>query len=53
MEVVHGRGYVDSIQYHIVWYIKYRYKLISSGMESRFKQNSGEQWFSDTGIRYE
>ncbi len=34
MEVVHGRGYVDSIQYHIVWYVKYRYKLISSGMES-------------------
>ncbi|MGO5056060.1 IS200/IS605 family transposase, partial [Holdemanella porci] len=24
MEVVKGRGYVYSIQYHIVWCVKYR-----------------------------
>lgn len=28
MEVTHGRGYVYSIQYHIVWCVKYRHKKI-------------------------
>ncbi|MCI7814008.1 MAG: IS200/IS605 family transposase, partial [Robinsoniella sp.] len=27
MEVTHGRGYVYSIQYHIVWCVKYRHKI--------------------------
>lgn len=27
MEVAHGRGYVYSIQYHIVWCVKYRHKI--------------------------
>lgn len=27
-EVHHGRGYVYSIQYHIVWCVKYRHKLL-------------------------
>lgn len=27
-EVHRGRGYVYSIQYHIVWCVKYRYKLL-------------------------
>ena len=29
MEVTHGRGYVYLIQYHIVWYVKYRRKVIT------------------------
>lgn len=33
MEVTHGRGYVYSIQYHIVWCVKYRHKVITSEME--------------------
>lgn len=33
MEVTHGRGNVYSIQYHIVWCVKYRHKVITSEME--------------------
>ncbi len=35
MGVTHGRGYVYSIQYHIVWCVKYRHKIISSEIEKR------------------
>ena len=35
MEVTHGRGYVYSIQYHIVWCVKYRHKIITGQIESR------------------
>lgn len=35
MEVIHGRGYVYSIQYHIVWCVKYRHKIISNQIEKR------------------
>ncbi len=35
MEVSHGRGYVYSIQYHIVWCVKYRHKIISEEIENR------------------
>ena len=30
IEVTHGRGYVYSIQYHIVWCVKYRHKTLTS-----------------------
>lgn len=33
MEVHHGRGYVYSIQYHIVWCVKYRRKIITPSVE--------------------
>ncbi len=33
MEVTHGRGYVYSIQYHIVWCVKYRHKMITDDIE--------------------
>ena len=33
MEVKSGRGYVYSIQYHIVWCVKYRHKIITSTIE--------------------
>ena len=35
MEVAHGRGYVYSIQYHIVWCIKFRHKIITEQIENR------------------
>ena len=37
-EVYHGRGYVYSIQYHIVWCVKYRHKILSNEIESRLKE---------------
>ena len=35
MEATHGRGYVYSIQYHIVWCVKYRHNIISDQIEKR------------------
>ena len=35
MEVTHGRGYVYSIQYHIVWCVKYRHKVLNRQVETR------------------
>lgn len=29
MDIIHGRGYVYAIQYHIVWCVKYRHKIIT------------------------
>ena len=37
-EIYHGRGYVYSIQYHIVWCVKYRHKILSNKIESRLKE---------------
>lgn len=33
METIRGRGYVYSIQYHIVWCVKYRRKVLNSEIE--------------------
>lgn len=30
METKHGRGYVYAIEYHIVWCVKYRHKVLES-----------------------
>lgn len=35
MEIKTGRGYVYSIQYHIVWCVKYRHKVLTSEIENR------------------
>ena len=35
MEVKVGRGYVYSIQYHIVWCVKYRHKILNLKIETR------------------
>ena len=35
MEVIHGIGYVYSIQYHIVWCVKYRHKILVPKIEKR------------------
>lgn len=35
MEVVHGRGCAYSIQYHIVWCVKYRCKILTPKVENK------------------
>ena len=35
MEITHGRGYVYSIQYHIVWCVKYRHEILTPKIEKR------------------
>lgn len=34
MKVTYGRGYVYSLQYHIVWCVKYRRKIITPNIEA-------------------
>jgi len=35
MEIKSGRGCVYSIQYHIVWCVKYRHKILNTKVETR------------------
>lgn len=35
LQVTYGRGYVYSIQYHIVWCVKYRHKVLTPKIEKR------------------
>ena len=35
MEITNGRGYVYSIQYHMVWCVKYRHKILEGQVETR------------------
>lgn len=37
-QVYHGRGYVYSIQYHIVWCVKYRHKILTTTIENKLKE---------------
>jgi len=37
-EVKKGRGYIYSIQYHIVWCVKYRQKILNTNIEKSLKQ---------------
>ena len=34
MQVIKGRGYVYAIQYHVVWCVKYRRKIITPQIEN-------------------
>lgn len=44
-EVTHGRGYIYSLQYHIVWATKYRKPVLKDGIDERVKQLlSDMQW---------
>ncbi|WPX08475.1 IS200/IS605 family transposase [Anaerocellum danielii] len=36
--VHHGRGYVYSLQYHIVWCVKYRHKILHGEIETKLKE---------------
>ena len=38
MEVVKGRGYVYSIQYHIVWCVKYRHDVLNGQVRIKLKE---------------
>lgn len=38
MDITHGRGYVYSIQYHIVWCVKYRHKILTPEIENRLTE---------------
>ncbi len=35
--LTYGRGYVYSIQYHIVWCTKYRKRVLTNGIDNRLK----------------
>lgn len=35
LQVTYGRGYVYTIQYHIVWCVKYRHKALTPKIEKR------------------
>lgn len=37
-EVIHGRGYVYSLQYHLVWCVKYRRKVLVNEVEKSLKE---------------
>jgi len=37
-QVHYGRGYVYSIQYHLVWCVKYRHKVLVKEVEKRLKE---------------
>ncbi len=37
--LTYGRGYVYSLQYHIVWCTKYRKKVLSGDVETHLKQH--------------
>lgn len=41
-DVTHGRGYVYSLQYHIVWATKYRKPVITGSVEADFKKGIRE-----------
>ena len=37
-QIFYGRGYVYSIQYHIVWCVKYRHKILTDKIGNRLKE---------------
>lgn len=47
MEVKHGRGYVYAIEYHIVWCVKYRRKVLTEEIAEYLKQ-----LLIETAIKY-
>lgn len=38
MQVKHGRGYVYAIEYHIVWCVKYRHRVLSGKVAETLKE---------------
>ena len=38
MELSYGRGYVYSLEYHVVWCVKYRHKVIDENIEASLKE---------------
>ena len=50
MNITHGRGYVYSIQYHVVWCVKYRRKVLTKEIEESLK-GILQKIASDNGIK--
>ena len=38
MDLIYGRGYVYALQYHIVWCVKYRRKVLTPEIEFRLRE---------------
>ena len=38
-DLTYGRGYVYSLQYHIVWCTKYRKKIFLNGLDDELKNH--------------
>lgn len=38
MKITHGRGYVYAIEYHIVWCVKYRRKVLTHNVEMKLNE---------------
>lgn len=38
MDLTYGRGYVYSLQYHVVWCVKYRRKVLTLEVEAKLKE---------------
>ena len=53
-EIQTGRGYVYAIQYHIVWCVKYRHKVLTAGVDRRLRELltkiAGDNGFSITEL---
>ena len=41
-DIQKGRGYVYSIQYHIVWCVKYRRKILAADIDRRLRELLGK-----------
>jgi len=52
MEISKGRGYVYTIQYHIVWCVKYRHEILTGRVE-RSLRNILYSIAEDNGFRIE
>ena len=50
MDITNGRGYVYSIQYPMVWCVKYRYKILEGQVETRLIEIL-QQIASDNGFQ--
>ena len=50
MKVTMGRGYVYSLQYHIVWCVKYRHQVLYGNVETRLIEIL-QQIASDNGFQ--
>lgn len=37
-QITYGRGYVYAIQYHVVWCVKYRHKVLTEKIENKLKE---------------
>jgi putative transposase len=48
MEAKHGRGYVYAIEYHIVWCVKYRHKILEKEIANYLKE-----LLIETAIKYD